>query len=99
MQATRYRHVSVIKDVGKKTRFRSCGLVWRAMFKNIFANISAHGGLFFKFFTSWATEAQVDSWKLAFSFALLFLGRVVARAPISRFVCPSGVRPSVIVSF
>ena len=30
---------------------------------------------------------------------LPFLGRAVARASISRFVCPSGVRPSVIVSF
>ena len=30
-----------------KTKW-GCGLVWRAMLKNMFANMSAHGGPFFK---------------------------------------------------
>ena len=34
------------RDIWEKTKL-GCGLVWRSMFKNIFANISAQGGLFF----------------------------------------------------
>ena len=35
------------RDIWEKPKW-GCGLVWRAMFKNIFANISGQGGPFFK---------------------------------------------------
>ena len=38
------KRTTLERDIWEKTKW-DCGLVWRAMFKNFFANISAHGAV------------------------------------------------------